>query len=278
MQRRMRLVKTDDSSIGTHHAECTRLVATSNMLIDTVDMLIETHHAERSRLVTKHVVELSRLTKTNNELVKTNDALIGTKKELIKTHHIERMKLIETKKKLIDNVSRKLDGLQDAHVQAFDRLYNLQKRMMTHPRPVSKEHGIALMFEEKECGVYEVRYIVGQRTYVSTTVAKACQEGVRELLPFQLVGNGIALRNAFVGEANMRLMIALGGRGQAAATGIKFRNCRSKVVLGVSDFNLGTFQAIIQDLLAEYDVNDLMNDTRYIEIKQDLRNARNVLP
>ena len=227
-----------DMTVGLH-AERTKLIEMLNRMIEGVDRFQQnSDSAERPRIITTNntIIEnhyekwKETLTETTNrvdkmysmfmeilrtkvaQLDETNKGLIETNKLLIKTHHIERMKLVNTVYMVIDKVSTKVDGWQDFNVLEYKRLSNLQQRIMTHPKPVSRDNGIALVVTEMAGGVFEVRFIVGQRKHVSKTVANAVQDGAREMLKFKLVGNGIALRNNFVREANRRLVEALGGR------------------------------------------------------------------
>ena len=52
----------------------------------------------------------------------------------------------------VPSVTTNLDGMQDSKVFELNRLHDHRQRMMTHPKPVSKDYGIALVVTQMAGG------------------------------------------------------------------------------------------------------------------------------
>jgi len=105
---------------------------------------------------------------------------------------------------VIDSVGSKVNTLLTTHEETSLRLNNIEKCVTVHPANAKKQHGFAVVLRAKEeaNGKYEVRFIAGQQAYVRRTLAKSPRH--EQLVPFQLIGNGINRRNNFGQLATMR--------------------------------------------------------------------------
>lgn len=137
--------------------------------------------AERQRAVEQLVAVQAERERAAEQLVAAQAERIAERNE---RHRF--MGIIES---LVAPLETMAHGL--AHIPGPD----LKVRLMNHPTPAARQHGICVLVKEEE-DHRRVRLMIGQQQYVQQMSRKKIEaDGYRMEKPLTKVGNGVALRN-----------------------------------------------------------------------------------